>query len=73
VILLGVGWLRASVFMFLVLIIGVPIALFLVWGIAYDVKQRRRNQPSTDHDPDGAARRTRRLAEGKGSEWGTHG
>jgi hypothetical protein len=59
--------------MFLVLVIGIPIALFVIWGIAYDFKQRRRKQPMTDHNADGLARRTRKQAEGKGSEWGAGG
>ena len=59
--------------MFLVLIISVPIALFLIWGVAYDLKQRRRNEPLTNHDARGIAASTRNEAEGKGSEWGAGG
>ena len=56
--------------MFLVLIISVPIALFLIWGVAYDLKQRRRTEPMTSHNAREVARDTRTEAEGKGSEWG---
>ena len=59
--------------MFLVLLIAVPLVLLLIWAVIFDVKQRRRNQPLTDHDARGAARRTRNQAEGKGSEWGAGG
>ena len=56
--------------MFLVLIISVPIALFLIWGVAYDLKQHRRKEPTTSHNARKVARDTRSEAEGKGSEWG---
>lgn len=56
--------------MFLVLIIAVPIALFLIWGVAFDLKQRRRKEPMTSHDAGKVARATRIEGEGKGSEWG---
>ena len=56
--------------MFLVLIISVPIALFLIWGVAYDLKQRRRTEPMTSHNARKVARDTRTEAEGKGPEWG---
>ncbi|QWZ10014.1 hypothetical protein KRR39_09930 [Nocardioides panacis] len=58
--------------MFLALIIAVPIVLLLIWAVIFDLKQRRRNQPTT-HDASGIATRTRNLAEGKGSEWGAGG
>lgn len=56
--------------MFVVLIITVPIALFLIWAIATDLKRRRSNQALTDHNADKVARQTRIEAEGKGSSWG---
>jgi len=54
----------------LVLAIAVPIVLILIWGIAYDVRQRRRREPLTDHSVRKTARETRVQAEGKGTEWG---
>jgi hypothetical protein len=59
--------------MFLALIIAVPLVLLLIWAVIFDFKQRRRNQPLTDHDASGTATRTRNQAEGKGSEWGAGG
>lgn len=52
------------------LLIAVPIVLFLVWGIAYDLRRRRRNDAVTDHDAGAVARKTRSEAEGKFGEWG---
>ena len=49
---------------------GTPIALFLIWAIATDLKRRRSNQALTDHNADKVARQTRIEAEGKGSSWG---
>lgn len=59
--------------MFMALIIAVPIVLLLIWAVVFDFKQRRRNEPLTDHDARGIAARTRNEAEGKGSEWGACG
>ena len=56
--------------MFLVLVIVVPLTLLLIWAVIFDVKQRRRNQPLTDHDARRVAKRTKIQSEGKGSEWG---
>ena len=58
--------------MFLALIIALPIVLLLIWAVIFDFKQRRRNQPM-NHDAGGIATRTRKQAEGKGSEWGVGG
>ena len=59
--------------MLLALIVSVPIVLLLIWAVVFDFKQRRRNQPLTDHDARAIAKRTRTQAEGKGSEWGAGG
>ena len=56
--------------MFVALVIGVPIALFVVWAVAYDLKRRRRQEPLTDHNPRQVAQETRMEADGKRSEWG---
>ena len=55
--------------MLLVLAICAPIALLLLWAVAFDLRQRRRHSPLTGHDAAGVARRTRIQAEGKGSEY----
>lgn len=59
--------------MFVALMIGVPIVLFAVWAVAYDLKRRRRQEPLTDHNPRQVAQETRMHAEGKSTEWGTPG
>jgi len=59
--------------MFVALIIAVPIVLLLIWAVVFDFKQRRRNEPLTNHDARGIATSTRNAAEGKGSEWGVGG
>ncbi len=59
--------------MFIVLFVTVPIALFLIWAVAADLKKRRQGQQVTDHNARQVARETRIQAEGKGSEWGGHG
>ena len=59
--------------MFIVLLVTVPIALFLIWAVATDLKKRRQRQEVTDHNARQVARETRARAEGKGSEWGGHG
>ena len=59
--------------MFVALIISVPIVLLLVWAVVFDFKQRRRNEPLTNHDARSIAARQRNEAEGKGSEWGAGG
>ena len=56
--------------MFVALLVAVPIALFLIWAVVFDLRKRRRNEPVTDHDARGVASRTRIQAEGKSSEWG---
>ena len=55
----------------LVLIICIPLALLLIWAVAYDAKQRRRKAPLTAHDPQKAAKNLRMKSEGKGTEWGS--
>ena len=55
---------------FLLIIVAVLIVLFLVWGIAFDLRKRRRNDAVTDHDARAVARRTRSESEGKFGEWG---
>ena len=59
--------------MFVALVVAVPIVLLLIWGVVFDFKQRRRNEPLTRYDTRGIAARTRNEAEGKGSEWGGGG
>jgi hypothetical protein len=56
--------------MFVALMIGVPIILFAVWAVAYDLKRRRQRAPLTDHNPRQVAQETRMHADGKRSEWG---
>lgn len=56
--------------MFVVLVVTVPIALFLVWAVATDLKKRRNRQQVTDHNAQQVARETRNEAQGKGSAWG---
>jgi hypothetical protein len=55
--------------MTLLLAIGVPIALLLLWAVAFDLRQHRRHSSPTGHDAVAEARRTRIKAEGKGSEY----
>ena len=45
--------------MVFLLIVAVTIVLFLVWGIAHDLRKRRRNDDVTDHDARAVARKTR--------------
>ena len=59
--------------MFIVLFVTVPIALFLIWAVATDLKKRRQRQQVTDHNAWQVARETRIKAEGKGSDWGGPG
>jgi hypothetical protein len=56
----------------LVLIISVPIVLLLIWAVVFDVKQRRRREPLTAHNPRKVAKEMRIKAEGKGNEWTGH-
>lgn len=56
--------------MVFLLIVAVTIVLFVVWGLAYDLRKRRRNDAVTDHDARAVARKTRSEAEGKFGEWG---
>jgi len=54
----------------LLLAICVPLALLMLWAVAFDLRQRRRHPEPTGHDPVRLARRTRIQAESKGSEYG---
>ena len=36
--------------MFVALVVAVPIVLLLIWGVVFDFKQRRRNEPLTKYD-----------------------
>ena len=59
--------------MFIVLLVTVPLALFLVWAVAADLTKRRQSQQLNDHNARQVARETRIQAEGLGSEWGGPG
>jgi hypothetical protein len=56
--------------MILLLAICVPLALLMLWAVAFDLRQRGRHPEPTGHDPVRLARRTRIQAESKGSEYG---
>jgi hypothetical protein len=56
--------------MIILVALCVPLALLLLWAVAFDVRQRRRHPEATGHDAVKVARRTRIQAEGKGSEYG---
>jgi hypothetical protein len=56
--------------MFIVLVVTVPVALFLIWAVGTDLKKRRQRQQVTGHNPGQVARDTRNEAQGKGSAWG---
>ena len=48
------------------LIVLIPLAVLVVWGVVYDVRRRRRHAPLTGHDADAAARRSRGQSDSKG-------
>ena len=45
--------------MFALLLLLAPLVALIVWGVAYDIKRRRRGSSTTDYYPDEAARRLR--------------
>lgn len=57
--------------MFIVWMVAVPLALFLVWAVVTDLKQRGRD--TTGHSVDKAARRVKTESETKATEWGAGG
>ena len=59
--------------MFLALLICVPLVLFLVWAVVYDLRRRRVAEPMSHSDSEASLRRTRVEGEGKSAEWGIGG